>query len=380
MRRVKISLIIAIMLAMVLVSFVACGRTPDETQNTASQQPQPKPETPSYPKITTAPYNGEPAIIFRMDDVARRQNEVAVEKIIQIFGRNDAPLDIGIVPHSDGRDSYDMAFLGKYLNAGLIDLSIHGSQHTVNEFDTAKSGVSYQKLKSDLIAARSQLQQYYGVTPVAFTVPYDFFNEEGYKAVQDAGFKIFSTQKAVEPFPSVLPVDYAGRPSDTGMSRLCTVHDLASWDMGKQRWGDIFAADPKNELFYAIDWGINNLGVAVVGLHPQAFLTATGAIDSEKLTKLDAIIKLSKQRATITTFSSWYKYTAVSVIGALRERKQKTPAFNGGLATIFRMDDAEKGVHENIVEEIIKVFERNKVPLDVGVMPYGGGRNSHDIP
>lgn len=379
-KEIRAGFIIAIMVVISLMPFYSCGPAPSKSQSPPPQQSQPSQVPQSQPRIATASYNGEPAIIFRVDDVARGQNEEAVEKIIQLFGRNNVPVDVGIVPHNDGRDSYDMFFLKKYLDAGLIDLSIHGNQHAVNEFDTTKSGISYQKLKSDLITARSQLQQYYGITPVAITVPYDFFNEEGYKAAQDAGFKIFSTQKVVEPFPSVLPVDYAGKLSEKGMSRLCTVHDVANWDMGKQKWGDIFTADPKNELFYAIDWGINNLGVAVVGIHPQAFLNATGAIDTEKLNKLDAIIKSSKQRAVITTFNTWYKYTSVVVIGSPRERKQKTPAFNGGLATIFRMDDAEKGVNEKIVEEIIKVFERNKMPLDVGIMPFSGGRNSYDMP
>jgi len=365
-------------ISLLLVSSIGCQNTPKESPQ--KPQPQQTQEVSFQRKLETPSYDGRPAIIFRMDDVAKGQNEEVVEEIIRLFGINGVPLDVGVIPHADGHDSYEMPFLQSYLDAGIIDISMHGNQHINMELDTAKSGTDYESLKSEFLLARDQFQQYFGVTPIAFSVPYDYFSEDGYNAVQDAGFKIFSTQKAVEPYPSIQPVDYSGNFDENGMVRLCTVNDVAYWDANKQEWGDIFSAEADSELFNSIDWGLNNLGVAVVGIHPQAFVDATNNIDVEKLNKLDTIIQASKKLGAITTFNAWYKYAAVVIIGPPHERKLKTPAYNGGPAVIFRMDDAQKGVNEEIVEEIIKIFQQNNAPLDVGVMPFAGGGNSYDMP
>lgn len=386
MYKIGIKARISLLLIVVIILFpvISCTGTtmpqePTQKPQTVTPQPSVTQEAPFVRKLETLAYDGGLAIIFRMDDVAKGLNEEAVEQIIRLFGQNNVPVDIGVIPHADGRDSYAVPFLRTYLDVGLIDISVHGNQHSATEFDTIKSGVSYEKLKYDLVTARQQLKQYYGITPVALTVPYDYFSQDSYRAVQDAGFKIFSTQKAVEPYPSIRPVDYSGKAAVNGMSRLCTVSDVARWDAEKQKWGDIFSADTKNELFSAMDWGLKNLGVAVVGIHPQSFLDAANKIDSEKLNKLDAIIKLSKQRGVITTFEAWYKYYAATMGTPAPQRISKTPAYKGGIGVIFRMDDAEKGIDEEAVEKIIKIFEQNKVPVDVGVMPYGANRDTYPI-
>jgi hypothetical protein len=91
-----------------------------------------------------------------------------------------------VIPHANGIDSYDIPFLETYLDSGIIDISVHGDTHAVDEFDTAKSGRSFEQLKAGLIKARDQFQQHFGFAPVAFTVPNDFFDKDGYQAAQDA--------------------------------------------------------------------------------------------------------------------------------------------------------------------------------------------------
>jgi hypothetical protein len=352
--------------------------SPKPENNPSISQPPHPVETPPARRMNTPLYTGGSAIIFRLDDVVKGLNEDAVDKIIRIFGKNNVPLDVGIVPHSDGVDSYAIPFLKAYFDNGIIDLTVHGNQHTIMEFDTGRSGISYEKLKSDLEKARQQFKQFYGIAPVSFSVAYDYFNEVGYKAVQDAGFKIFSTQKSLEPYPSTKPVDYFGKPAINGMVRLGTISDVAKWDTEKQQWGDLFQTDPQSELFSVINSELIKNQVAVVGIHAQAFLDASKKIDDTKLNKLDSIIKLSKNMGTITTFLAWNNFYAD--ITYLQQRKNKTPAFTGGPSVIFRMDDAQRNVNEQAVEQIIKVFEQNKVPVDVGVMPFGAGETTYNIP
>ena len=86
----------------------------------------------------------------------------------------------------------------------------------------------------------------------------------------------------------------------------------------KKKWGDIYSADLKNSLFYSINWGLNNLGTAVVNIHPQAFVDVNNIIDPVKLDKLDEIIKLSQTLGKITTFEEWYQNFL-----SLKSRKRK---------------------------------------------------------
>lgn len=55
-------------------------------------------------------------------------------------------------------------------------------------------------------------------------------------------------------------------------------------------------------------------GLAILRIHPQAFLDARNEVDTEKLNKLDAIIKyILNNKSTygeIITFQPWYEYTS----------------------------------------------------------------------
>ena len=258
-------------------------------------------------KLETPSYSGVPVVIFRMDDAEKGVYENTVKQIIKLFEKNKVPLDVGVVPFAKGRDSYDMPYLKQYLDARVISISVHGFEHVPMEFDTAQSGKNYRELTANLVKAREGLKKFYGIAPAAFTVPYDFLSKDGYRAIQDAGFKIISIQMAVEKHPSIEPVDYFGNKDENGMARLCTVSDVARWDSAKKKFGEIFSIDSKGDLFTSIKWGLDNLGVAVVGIHPQPFVDDNNVIDPKKLAKLDDIIKFCQTLGKITTFEEWYQ-------------------------------------------------------------------------
>jgi hypothetical protein len=389
---------IGILLASIIIGFIIYSVVSMEIDSSKASVKSPESKQPSiiqsqtqsnpvntktvlfHRKLYTPDYNGSPSVIFRMDDVAMGENEPAVKQIIRLFGNNNASLDIGIIPFADGKDSYEIPFLKEYLDAGIIDISVHGITHVFGEFDTGKSHLSPEELKSGLAKARIQIYKYYGLDPVAFTPPNDFFDEGGYKAVQDSGFKIFSTQTAVESHPSVQPVDFYGVVNNAGMSRLCTVSDVAAWDAATQKWGEIMEPGANGPLFNSIEWGIKTLGVAVVGIHPQAFLDSAGNIDKVRMGKLDSIIKTVLKKYAVTTFDGWYRYSAMGVLGPQHVRLKKTPAFNGGPAVIFRMDDVFIGPNPTTMDEIIKLFQKNGVPMDAGVEPHSNGQSSYRLP
>lgn len=252
------------------------------------------------------PYLGPPMIIFRLDDAEKGAYEEIIDKIIRVFKINNVPLDVGVIPYAKGRFTYDMPYLKKYLDEGVIDLTVHAFQHSYREFDTHHSRKSYHELKSGLIKSRQLMEEYYGVAPVSFSVPYDFFTRESFNAIRDAGFTIFTTQMAVEKQPSIFKVDFNGKEDETGVFRLCTVDDVATWDNDKQQWGGI--QNPGSDLQYSINWGLERLGVAIVNVHPQSFLDKRNRVIPRKLHKLNVIVKWSRQFGEVTTFERWHKF------------------------------------------------------------------------
>jgi hypothetical protein len=297
-------------------------------------------------------YNGGPAIIFRMDDVSVGWHEDVVEAIIKLFQSNGVPVDVGVVSNVDGTNSYEMPWLQKYIDGGNIGISVHGYDWTYYQFDTTqtyksaptiitdtcilpgtaiqpeipKERLTYAYIRFKLMTARDRYLQYFGVKPVALTVPTDFYDETGYKAIRDSGFKVFGTQINVEPHPSTQPVDFNGRQDPGGMYRIPTAEDVCVWD--NCTWGDVFDIsqimsitdyckyhNAWDEVFYN-DFGVTvcgtlgDLGVAAIGIHPDAFIDIDGKPNQAKLQKLDIIIKYCKTIATITTFEQWYNYTS----------------------------------------------------------------------
>jgi peptidoglycan/xylan/chitin deacetylase (PgdA/CDA1 family) len=266
-------------------------------------------------KLEPDPNYVESRIIFRMDDAALGLREQVVEQIIRVFEQNKVPIDVGVIAFDEyGQPKYELPFLKEFFDAGVIGISMHGYSHVPNEFNTAISKNSYEDLKSNLVKARELFKNYYGVTPIAITVPYNFFDEDGYRAAQDAGFKMFCTSESEDNHPSALPVDYSGNRAENGMIRLCTMDDIAFWNEKQKKWRDLFLSDSAME--YAIERGFKKLGVSVISIHPETFADENGNSKPEKLARLDQMIKLSLKHNKITTFRKWYERFAHLVRGA----------------------------------------------------------------
>ena len=272
------------------------------------------------------PYSGGPVIIFRLDDVAKGYHEDVVQEIIGMFQKNGVPVDCGVVSNANGIDSYDIPWLKQYFDQDAVGISVHGYDWTYFQLDTSKSNLSYQEIKSKLIATQRRYMNYFGINPVALTVPTDFFDQEGYRAVMDAGYKIFATQIVIEPHPSaVYPVDFLGNKDPKGMYRIPTASDVCAWNQDNQSWVNIYDVGDQsnlvglcnnldttdagpNELTIMLCTTLKKVGVVAVGIHPACFVDKSGRPDIAKLEKLNMIISWCKSFATIMTFEQWYRY------------------------------------------------------------------------
>lgn len=283
-------------------------------------------ETASGGSRVLPPYNGGRAIIFRLDDVALGWHEDVVRELLILFEKNGIPIDLGIVSNIDETDSYAMPWLKDYVNRGVAGISVHGYDWDFYELDTAQSKADYADIKFKLRKARDSYSQYFGVNPVALTVPTDSWDKTGYRAVQDSGFKIFSTHITEDPTPSIDLVDAYGRKDPAGMYRLPSSSDVCEWDEVQSKWGNVidiskiakiddyckyyqaYEDQYYNEIGTTTCSLLNYIGVAAITIHPDAFVTASGTVDKEKLAQIQPILNWAKSQATVTTFEQWYNH------------------------------------------------------------------------
>lgn len=274
-------------------------------------------------KKQVEPFTGGPAIIFRMDDVSKGWHEDILVHVLEIFKENGVPIDMGVLSYANGQRSFDIPLLREYLDAGIIDVSVHGYDWTSAQFDTDVSGTNYRELRFQLMKAREQYRYYFGEVPVTCTVPTNVFNEVGYRAIQNSGFEVFSTLYDSEPHPSTIPVDYFGKPAVNGMYRIPTASDIFYWDEKTEQWGsmysikyggkwytDVLNEQMYNNLFYWVNRELKKIDVAVISMHPSAFVDENNAFNPAYEEQLETIIEWTGTLGTRTTFSSWYKYLA----------------------------------------------------------------------
>ena len=274
-------------------------------------------------------YNGGTAIIFRLDDVCKGFYEDTDQAIIEIFRRNGVPIDCGVIPNANGVDTYDIPWLKQYVDDGIAGISVHGFDWDYYQLDTSRSGFTYEQIKFKLLRAYDECLQYYGVSPVALTVPTDFYDETGYAAVNDAGFKIFATQIAIDPHPSAETVDFNGKWTSSGMYRIPTAIDVSEWDGAKEEWGEtidvsglldsgqdckyylsLSTRSASADFAYSVCQVLSKIGVSAISIHPRGFVDANGKPDTAKLNKLEKVVQWAKSFAAITTFEQWYNYTS----------------------------------------------------------------------
>jgi len=244
-------------------------------------------------------------IIFRLDDVsAARSSLPAVQEILDLFDKSGTPLDVGIIPHEMGQDSYMIPFIKPYVQKGLIGLSIHGYDHEINEFDSSYSNRGEKELSDGLNASIIFIENYFGKRPVSFSVPYDVFDEAGFNAVRNSGLKIFSSQKMSEPCPSVEPVNYLGEIDlIRGLYRLPAVISVNLWDQNNSSYDGMV---PISVFANNINIAFNDWGFAVVTIEPQSFMNDDGSVKLDQIEILGEMIKISAERGRPTTFEELY--------------------------------------------------------------------------
>jgi len=334
--------------------------------------------TPYVRKMGTQYYAGGGAVIFIMDQINDSSLKDIADRIIRVFGENNAPLNIAVTPLSKEMISQDLDYLSTYVDAGIIDISVDGTSLSWLLSGTPKSSTFYGELKSSLLTTRENLKYYFGESPFACIFPSEDFIEENYMLLQDAGFKTLCTENIKELNPSRSPLNWAGETDSNGMFRVPIVGNVD--DLGAPAKGSsLKITEPYKKLLSDVDRSLNNLGVAIIEIQPATFLGPDKKLNTAKLEQLAGLIKACRNLGEISTLESWYKYESELISEAFVRNRVK-PFYGGGQAVIFRLDDVSKEYNEEVVKAIIELFKKNGAPLDLGIVSNAYGTNSYEIP
>ena len=359
----------------ILVS-TGCLNLPAETDINKNVLPV---QAPNVRKMGTPYYVGGGGVIFIMDQISDSSLKDIADRIIRVFGENNAPLNVAVAPPSRETMANDLDYLTAYVDAGIIDISVDGTSVPWLLTGTSKNSTFYGDLKSSLATTREDLKYYFGEAPSACIFPSEDFIEENYMLLQDAGFKTLCTENIKELKPSGSPVNWAGDRDLNGMYRLPIVGNVDDLVTQTNRGASSTTVDPNKKLLGDVEQSLNGIGVAIIEIQPGTFLGRDKKPDAVKLEQLAGLIKACRNLAEITTLEAWSKYES-GLITATYNTNRVMPFYGGGPAVIFRLDDVAKEYNEDVVQEIIKLFQKNGVPLDLGIVSNANGTDSFEIP
>lgn len=356
-------------LCLLLLLSISCQVLPSKP--VAVPQIATSPQTAHVRRLGTPPYTGGGAVIFVLDRIGKGNPKNVIDRIISLFGQNNAPLTVALAPASNNSDYSDVSYLRSYSDAGLLDISVDGYASpwlpTDLPLQTVRKWPEYSALTDSLMKSREQIKYFFGEDPFSCLIPPASLDQVNFTAMQDAGFRVLCSIDSSQLHASVQPAAWSGQPDNKGLYRLPIVGTFST------------TPGANSQLLSAVGQSIDKMGVAIIELQPGAFIGKQNEIDEVRLAQLAQLLQSCSRLGEITTIENWYQY----IIGCpdnATGRKPILPPYDGGYAVIFRVDDVSKGWHEDVIREIIGVFSSNGVPVDLGIISNSSGTESYEIP
>ena len=254
-------------------------------------------------------------VVFRMDDVQDYWIRSAQLDLMNVFLSKKLDLALGLIMNDMGNDSYIVDKVNEGLHKGLFQLAVHGWNHI--DYTT----LSEQDQKNTILKALEKMKGLFGVRSNIFIPPYDLFNNDTVKAMNDTGIRIVSTalwaenefdggksvfvpdmktqnntRQAIYHLPETIPFDYY---LDDTNKRILNSNQ------------NILGNVTKN---------ISTNGYAVIVIHPEDFVKidqrgqATDVVDeNRKRDLLNLIDLLLSNNIHITSFYNVVKLSSPAV-------------------------------------------------------------------
>jgi hypothetical protein len=157
-------------------------------------------------------------VAFRLDDPSATSNHALERAIIERLAYHRVPATFAVIPFREAEGSVvgmtgaDAAHLIEAVNAGIIEIAVHGYAHRVRGRTgdgnwTEFAGLSAGRQRTDLEAARRQLETVFGRRVAGFVPPWNSFDSDTVAALEDLDFDYLSAGWDAPPTPSArIPV------------------------------------------------------------------------------------------------------------------------------------------------------------------------------
>lgn len=229
---------------------------------------------------TTPSVNDCNCVIFRYDDVQDGFNDQLQNKTFDLFIQKSQKVSLGIIMHALNTDQMVISKIRQGKSLGLFELDLHGWDHV--DYST----LSLAEQVRTLGLANDKMEQMFGTNTNTFIAPYDHFNQDTLKAMQQLGLTIFS--------------------SSTYRDKMSLYPDSDQYGVYHMPETITFPDKPVSQLITEAKDSIQKYGFAIYVVHPQDFRSngVNNVMNQTQYNILsDLIDQLVRNNRAIVTFN-----------------------------------------------------------------------------
>ncbi len=250
---------------------------------------------------TVSSKNSCPCIVFRLDDVKGSYLSAVQTKIMDVFQKENASLTIGVIGSGFSSDSKLVSYLKNNFKPhhATIELANNGWRDENLATHTLSAQISIMNNTNQV------LQKILGKKPNVLVAPFDLYDNDTLKALQQLKMNVISSSVWNEDKFVTVNGKVVGNKDSLGLYHVPSMTDFQI-DLGNESyWANI----PKNTVIANINSHISKYGYDVILLHPQNFAVFTNGkyantVDKTSLDELSSIIDYVKSKhMQITTLS-----------------------------------------------------------------------------
>ena len=222
-------------------------------------------------------------VAFRLDDVQDYFLSSAQMQVINTFEQRNASLTVGVIGNAFGDDPRITQFLKEKINSNsAIEVANHGWNH--EDF----TGFTREEQSALIKKTNEKIMHTLDVRPKVFIPPYNLLNDDTIAALLENDFLYLSANTTLLP-PSRLTD--SRNDADNGIMHYPSSALTGDLNDDNTKW----IGYPHDATFAAVNASMNNLGYAVISMHPMEFSLRNGTmyqneIDEKQIHELELLI------------------------------------------------------------------------------------------
>lgn len=258
--------------------------------------------TPFVSAISLTNFETCRCVAFRLDDIQDYFLTNAQMQVMSTFEENNANLTVGVIGNLFGKDQTIVSFINSKIagnNNTNSNFAIEIANHGWNHEDFTSFGRKEQSMLME--KTNDKIIDTLGVKPIVFITPYNRLNDDTIAAMQENGLQYVSANTTAFA-PSFLQVSKNKTVGsiDGGIAMQgsnMTIYHFPS----SAHTGDLNADNTEwlgyshDRTFADLNASMNELGYAVVTMHPQEFSVRDGIkyqnkVDEQQIAELELLL------------------------------------------------------------------------------------------